>query len=213
MAEESVKLPVRILVVDDHPVVRAGLTSMLGTRPELKIQGSVATGAEALEFIKREPIDVILLDLRMPGMSGIDVLAALRHERNAPRAIVLTTYELDEDVYQAVNAGAQGYLLKNISMQEMLGAIKEVHQGRRYLPKHIAAAFVERATRTSLTARELEILSVLSRGLTNKEIGVALSISENTVRNHINSITEKLEVSSRTEAATAAIRRGIIPED
>jgi two-component system, NarL family, response regulator len=146
----------------------------------------------------------------MAGMGGIDTLNALKHAKIETRVIILTSYESDEDIYRAVQAGAQGYLLKDAPQSDMIEAIRAVHNGERYFPRHIAARLAERMTRTSLTARELEVLRVLARGLTNREIGYALNISGNTVRNHVNSIIEKLEVSDRTEAATIAIHRGII---
>lgn len=202
--------PIRILIVDDHPVVLAGLTSMLGTQAGMKVVGSASSGAEALEMLHAKPADLLLLDLRMPGMSGIDTLHALKRARITVRVIILTSYETDEDIYRAVQAGAQGYLLKNAPQSDMIEAIRAVHAGKRYFPRHIAARLAERMMRTNLTTRELEVLNLLARGLTNKEIGRTLDISDNTVRNHVNSIIEKLEVSDRTEAATTAIHRGII---
>jgi two-component system, NarL family, response regulator len=201
---------IRILIVDDHPVVRAGLASMLGTQSRLKVIGSASGGEEALKLLQREAADVILLDLRMPGMNGIEVLRALAGIARSPKVIVLTSFETDEDIYRAVQAGAQGYLLKDTSQHEMIDAITSVHSGKRYIPRHIAARLADRMMRSSLTTREIEILEMLAKGLTNKEIGSALEISDNTVRNHVISIIEKLEVSDRTEAATAAIQRGII---
>lgn len=202
--------PIRILIVDDHPVVVAGLASMLGTQAGMVVVGSASGGEEALELLRTTHADLLLLDLRMPGMNGIDMLHALRRLKSHARAIILTTFETDEDIYRAVQAGAQGYLLKDTRQTEMLEAIRAVHGGKRYFPRDIAARLAERMTRSSLTARELEVLHMLARGLTNKEIGSALDISGNTVRNHVNSIIEKLEVSDRTEAATTAILRGII---
>jgi two-component system, NarL family, response regulator len=201
---------IRILIVDDHPVVRAGLSSMLGTQAGLQVVSSASGGEEALKLLRREAVDVVLLDLRMPGMNGIEVLRALAQTPSSPRVIVLTSYETDEDVYRAVQAGAQGYLLKDTSQREMIDAIVSVHGGRRYIPRHIAARLADRMMRSSLTSREMEILEMLAKGLTNKEIGNALQISDNTVRNHVISIIGKLEVSDRTEAATAAIQRGLI---
>jgi two-component system, NarL family, response regulator len=202
--------PIRILIVDDHPVVLAGLTSMLSTQPDFDVVGSASGGEEALQMLRTRVTDILLLDLRMPGMNGVDTLLAIRTERIHVRAIILTSFETDEDIYRSVQAGAQGYLLKGAPQSDMVEAIHAVHAGRRYLPRHIAARLAERIMRTELTARELEVLHMLARGLTNKEIGSALEISGNTVRNHVNSIIEKLEVSDRTEAATTAIQRGII---
>jgi len=196
--------------VDDHPVVLAGLTSMLGTQAGMEVAGSASSGEEALEMLRVKPADLLLLDLRMPGMSGIDTLHALKRAKISVRAIILTSYETDEDIYRAVQAGAQGYLLKDAPQSDMIDAIRAVDAGKRYFPRHIAARLAERMMRTNLTTRELEVLNMLARGLTNKEIGSALDISGNTVRNHVNSIIEKLEVSDRTEAATTAIHRGII---
>ncbi len=202
--------PIRILIVDDHPVVVAGLTSMLGTQAGMEVVGSASSGEEALEMLRARPTDLLLLDLRMPGLSGIDTLHALKRANIHTRAIILTSYETDEDIYRAVQAGAQGYLLKDAPQSDMIEAIRAVHCGKRFFPRHIAARLAERMMRTNLTARELEVLHMLAKGLTNKEIGSALDISGNTVRNHVNSIIEKLEVSDRTEAATTAIHRGII---
>lgn len=208
--EKQHRPSIRILIVDDHPVVRAGLGSMLGTQPNLEIAGSASNGEEALSMLKTVEVDVVLLDLRMPGMSGIDTLRAMKEIPHAPPVIILTSYELDEDVYRAIQAGAQGYLLKDTSQREIVHAIETVRANKRYLPPHIGTRLAERITRSNLTGRETEILSILAKGLTNKEIGIVLSISENTVRNHVNSIIEKLEVKDRTEAATTAILRGII---
>jgi two-component system NarL family response regulator len=201
---------IKVLIVDDHPVVRAGLTSMLGTQPNLEVIGSSSSGEEAIEMVRRSDPDVLLLDLRMPGMNGVDTLHALMRIGTSVRAIVLTSFETDEDIYRAFQAGAQGYLLKDTSLREMVEAITTVYAGKRHVPSHIASRLAERMMRTELTARELEILKILAKGPTNKEIAQVLGISDNTVRNHVNSIIEKLEVSDRTEAATTAIQRGLI---
>lgn len=204
---------IKILIVDDHPVVRTGLTNMLGTQPGFQVIGAVSTGQEAIELLKAHSIDVLLLDLRMPGMNGIETLHAIKKLGLRARVIVLTSFETDEDIYRAVHAGAEGYLLKNMSQVEMVDAIRTVSAGNRYIPRHIASRLTERMMRSDLTTRELEILKMLAKGLTNKQIGRALEISSNTVRNHVNSVIEKLEVSDRTEAATTAIQRGIIEVD
>lgn len=202
--------PIRILIVDDHPVVVAGLTSMLDTQPGLRVLGSATSGEEAIEFLRAKPADLLLLDLRMPGMGGVDTLLALKRERIDTRAIILSSHETDEDIYRAVRAGALAYLSKNSKQSEMVEAIRAVYRGKRYFPPQIAERLTERMMRTDLTARESEVLQMLARGLTNREIGGALDISGNTVRNHVNSIIEKLEVADRTEAVAVAIQRGLI---
>jgi DNA-binding NarL/FixJ family response regulator len=201
---------IRILLVDDHPVVRAGLTSMLSTSPGLAVCGAASTGEEALEMVDSEQPDVLLLDLRMPGMTGIELLKAIRAKTSPPKTLVLTSYESDEEIYRAIEAGAHGYLLKSTPQAEIVAAIQTVRSGRHHIPPRIAARLAERMVRSALTQRELEILEMVVRGLTNKQIGHALQISENTARNHINSIIRKLDVSGRTEAATAAIQQGLV---
>ena len=205
--------PIKILIIDDHPVVRAGLASMLGKRPDIEIVGSSPGGEEAIELVRLKDPDVLLLDLRMPGLSGVDILRALARIGSRARAIVLTSYETDEDIYRAFHAGAQGYLLKDTPLPKMIEAITIVHSCKRFVPAHIALRLAERMMRSSLTARELEILKLVAKGSTNNQIARTLGISGNTVRNHVNSIIEKLEVSDRTEAATKAIQRGIITAD
>jgi len=204
---------IRVLIVDDHPVVRAGLTSMLSTKPQLHILPAAAGGAEALSILEREAADVLLLDLRMPGVNGIEVLHKLNTRASPPRTIILSSYEMDEDIYRAIQAGARGYLIKDTTQEEILEAIAAVNSGSLHLPHHIAQRISERIGRQELTKRETEILEMLAKGLTNKEIGRVFGISENTARNHVNSIIQKLEVSDRTEAATTAIWRGIIQLD
>jgi two-component system, NarL family, response regulator len=201
---------IRILIVDDHPVVRAGLTSMLGTQESLLVVGAAYNGREAFAFIERGSPEVVLLDLRMPGMNGIETLKALRMLPQPPRVIVLTNLETDEDIYRAVQAGAHGYLLKSTTQQEMVEAIHAVADGRRHFPPRIASRLAQRMSRANLTARELEILEMLAKGLTNKQIGIALAIAANTARNHVNNIIEKLEVADRTEAVTTAIQQGLL---
>jgi len=210
LATTKVTGNIRILVVDDHPVVRAGLVSMLSSIPGLTVSGAASTGEEALQLIDREQPDVLLLDLRMPGMTGIELLNAIRTKPLAPKALVLTSYESDEEIYRAIEAGAQGYLLKSTPQAEIVTAIQAVHSGKHHIPPRIAARLAERMVRSTLTQRELEILEMVVRGLTNKQIGNALKISENTARNHINSVIRKLDVSGRTEAATAAIQQGLV---
>ncbi len=202
--------PIRVLIVDDHPVVRAGLASLLRRQAGLKLTGAAHSGEEAMELLKRSPVDVMLLDLRMPSINGIHLLNLLKAQDYRPKAIILSSYEYEEEIYQAVKAGARGYLSKNAAREEIVAAIEQVVAGATYFPERIMQWIEEREARSSLSAREIEILEMVSKGLTNKEIAVALRISHYTVRNHINHITAKLQVSDRTEAATVALRQGII---
>ena len=204
------KTAVRILIVDDHPVVRAGLVSLLRRQPGVKIVGAAHSGAEALELIHRSTVDMMLLDLRMPSISGIDLLNLMKSAEPQPKAIILSSYEYEEEIYQAVKAGARGYLSKNAPREEILAAIEMVAAGGTYFPERIVHWIEEREGRSGLSGREIEILEMVSRGLTNKEIARILQISHYTVRNHINHISAKLQVADRTEAATVALRQGII---
>lgn len=201
---------IRIMIIDDHPVVRAGLASMLSTQAGIEVSGSAASGLEALTLLDKIQPDVILLDLRMPGMSGVEVIRAINARQNPPRLIVLTSFDTDEDIYQSVGAGAHGYVLKDTPQDVLLEAIQAVYDKKRYFPADIAARLAERMARADLTPREHQVLQLVAKGLTNKEIGRAFGISDNTARNHVNSIIEKLDVSDRTEAATIAIRQGLV---
>lgn len=201
---------IRILIVDDHPVVCSGLTSMLSVQAGIEVIGSASSGEEALSIVRRDLPDLMLLDLRMPGMDGIGVLNALKKMERAPRVVVLTSFEKEEDIYRAIRAGAHGYLLKDTSESEMIAAINIVFSGKRYIPRDIAARLTERMMRSDLTARELQILELLAQGSTNKQIAGNLSISDNTVRHHVNNIMEKLQVTDRTEAVATALRNGVL---
>jgi two-component system, NarL family, response regulator len=201
---------IRIMIVDDHPVVRAGLASMLSTQPDLDVVASASGGREALALLETITPDVILMDLRMSGMSGLDAIRAINLRPDPPRILVMTSFDTDEDIYQSVGAGAQGYILKDTPQDRLLEAIHLVHAKKRYFPADIAARLIERMARSNLTPREHQVLQFVAKGLTNKEIGRVFGISENTARNHVNSIIEKLEVSDRTEAATIAIRQGLV---
>ena len=201
---------IRILIVDDHPVVCSGLTSMLSAQTGIEVVGSAASGEEALAIVQRDRPDIMLLDLRMPGMDGIGVLKALGRMEHATRVVVLTSFEKEEDIYRAIRAGAQGYLLKDTTESEMVAAISVVHSGKRYIPRHIAARLADRLMRSDLTARELQTLELLAQGSTNKQIAGSLNISDNTVRHHVNNIMEKLQVTDRTEAVATALRNGVL---
>ena len=205
--------PIRILIVDDHPVVCAGLASMLAGHEQFEVVGSVGSGERALAVVRQANPAVMLLDLRMPGMDGIAVLHALKSMASPPHALILTSFEKDEDIYRAIRAGAAGYLLKDTTEAEMVLAITQVHEGKRYLSRPIAARLAARRLRSDLTGREQQTLELVAHGSTNKEIGKALNISENTVRHHVVAIMDKLAVTDRTEAVMIAIRQGILSEE
>ncbi len=204
------KSSIRVMIVDDHPVVCAGLMSLLRRQSGLRVTAEAHTGEEALEFANRTCIDVVLLDLRMPRISGIELLPLLRSLPAPPAVVILSSYDYQEDIYRAVRAGAAGYLSKDASRAEIVDAIVTVHDGGRYFPPAVAARIAQREERASLSSREIEILRMVSKGLTNKEIARVLVISQYTVRNHLNHISAKLEVTDRTEAAMVALQQGII---
>jgi two-component system, NarL family, response regulator len=202
--------PIRILIVDDHPVMCSGLSNMLGTQERMIVVGTTGSGAEALKLVAHLKPDLMLLDLRMPGMEGISVLRALALLPSPPKVLVLTSYEQDELIYQAIKAGAQGYLLKDTSETELIAAITAVHAGKRYIPIDIASRLAERMMRSDLTPRELQTLELLAKGSTNKQIAAALNLSDYTIRHYINNIMEKLKVSDRTEAVAIAFKSGLL---
>jgi two-component system NarL family response regulator len=210
MITQLPKAPIRVLIVDDHPVVRAGLATLLRKESVLKVVGSAHRAEEALSLLDRLAIDLMLLDLRMPKISGIDLLHMLKGRPNPPAVVILSSYEYEDEIYRAVKAGACGYLSKDASRAEIVTAVSAVAAGGKYFPEGIAARIAERESRSSLSSREVEILEMVAKGLTNKEIGHVLQISHYTVRNHINHICAKLDAGDRTEAATVALQQGII---
>ncbi|HSZ63042.1 MAG TPA: response regulator transcription factor [Terriglobales bacterium] len=210
MTDLTLSGPVRLLIVDDHSVVRAGFSSVLRRQAGLNVVGSAESGEGALTFLVGCPVDVLLLDLHMPGMSGIETLLALQGLPCPPKVIVLSSLEPDEEIYRAVEAGAKGYLRKDISDTEIVEAVYEVHSGKSHFPQCIKDRVSERKFQPSLSRRELEILEMVAKGLTNKEIGRAIQVSHFTVRNHVRHIIAKLEVGDRTEATSVAIQQGIL---
>ncbi|WP_058186717.1 response regulator [Terracidiphilus gabretensis] len=203
--------PIRVLVVEDHHVVRQGLVALLSVADGLEVVGQAADGVEAItQFRKHQPA-ITLIDLRLPRLSGVDVIERIRMESPGARFIVLTTYDGDEDIYRALQAGARSYLLKGMTSEELIAAIRTVHAGRQHIPPAVAQRLAERVGTEELTQREFDVLEQIVHGKSNKEIAVELLISEATVKTHINSLLSKLGVSDRTQAATAAIQRGIIP--
>ena len=201
---------IRVLVVDDHPVVRMGLGSMLGSQKGIKVVGMVASGGEALTSLPRVRPDVVLMDLRMPEMDGVDAIVALRAAEPNVKILVLTNYQMDEDVFNALQAGALGYLVKSAPQEDVINAIRVVNQGKVCIPPAIAAKLAQRISHSALSPREVEVLQFVAKGLTNKEIGSILFISDKTARNHVISLMAKLDAKDRTEAVTIAIRKGLI---
>ncbi|MFP5206901.1 MAG: response regulator [Acidobacteriota bacterium] len=203
--------PIRVLVVEDHNVVRQGLIALLGVVENLQVVGEAADGVEAIaQFRKLQP-DITLVDLRLPRMGGVEVIQRLRVESPQARFIVLTTYDGDEDIYRALKAGAKAYLLKGMSSEELIATIRAVHAGKSHIPPAIAERLAERMGSEDLTQREFEVLEQIVSGKSNKEIAAELDVSESTVKTHINSLLSKLGVADRTQAATTALRRGIVP--
>jgi DNA-binding NarL/FixJ family response regulator len=201
---------IRVVVVDDHPVVRLGLAAIINLQPDMEVVGEAATGEEACALCRDRPADIVLMDLRLPGLSGVDAIRTLRQSRPGLRFIVLTTYEGDEDIHRALEAGAQAYLLKAMSHGEVTTAIRKVQAGARVIPAPVSRALAERPPQSQLSARELEVLQLIAKGRSNREIGQELGIAEATVKWHVNIILGRLNVADRTEAIVAAFQRGIM---
>lgn len=202
--------PVRILVVEDHHVVRQGLVALIKTVEDMQVVGEACDGRQAVELFRQHQPDITIMDLRLPKMTGVEAITEIRHDFPAARIIVLTTYDGDEDIYRALQAGARGYLLKDMSGDDLMDAIRTVHAGRSRIPPAVAQRLADRLGGPDLTTRELEVLKLIVSGKSNKEIGRDLFISEATVKTHINSLLSKLGVSDRTQAATTALQRGIV---
>ena len=204
---------IQIMVVDDHHIVRQGLVALIATLPDMKVIAQAADGVQAVELFRTHRPDVTLMDLRLPNKNGVEAIHEIRQEFPGARIIVLTTFDGDEDIYRALQAGAKGYLLKGMNADELMEAIRTVHAGKSRIPAVVAERLAERMGGPSLTGRELEVLKSIVGGRSNKEIAGELFISEATVKTHINSILSKLGVSDRTQAATTALQRGIVHLD
>jgi len=201
---------IRVLTVDDHALIREGVAALIANQKDMSLVGEASNGREAIEQFRSHRPDITLMDLQMPEMNGIDALIAIRSEFPDARIIVLTTYDGDENIYRALQGGARAYLLKDIPREEFLDDIRAVYQGQYCIPPAVAARLAQRIPAPELSARELEVLKLIVEGMSNKEIASALSITESTVKNHVNSILSKLNVKDRTQAATTALRRGIV---
>lgn len=204
---------IRILVVEDHPIVRQGLVALLSVVEGVQVVAQAQDGAEAVTQFEACHPDVTLIDLRLPRMSGVEVIQRVRVKHAQARFIVLTTFDGDEDIYRALQAGARAYLLKGMTVEVLISTIRSVHAGKSIIPPAIAQKLAERMATEQLTQREQDVLQEIVRGKSNKEIGLALEISEATVKTHINNLLGKLGVEDRTQAATAAIQRGLVQLD
>ncbi len=201
---------IRLLIVDDHPIVRFGLTALLSIQDGIEVAGAAEGGRQAIRLLEKVPVDIILLDLRMPGFSGIQTLERLQVVAPSIRTVILSSFECDEEIYAAVNAGARGYLNKEATADEIVQAIRLVRDGHQAFPRRITERLSSNRMTAGLSCRERQVLELVAKGLTNKEVANTLQISQFTVRNHLNHITEKLDVSDRTEAIFIAIQTGII---
>ena len=201
---------IRLMLVEDHAVVRQGLVALLSAEEGLEVVGSCGDGAEAVEMYRRLKPDITLMDLQMPKLGGVETIKQIRGEFPQARVIVLTTFDGDEDIYRALQAGARAYLLKGMPVEDLVATIHAVHGGKLHIPPAVAEKLAERVSGQELTARELSVLERIVAGRANKEISADLFISEATVKTHINSLLGKLGVADRTHAATVAIQRGLV---
>lgn len=199
-----------VLIADDHPLVREGLATLLSTKTDIQVIGTASQGRQAVDLFLAKRPDVVLLDLRMPVMDGLQALAEIRAQSPEARAVMLTTYENEENIYRALQAGAQGYVLKDAPVEQLVECIRAVGQGERWIPADIGAKLARRVATPDLTPREMEVLRAIAAGKSNKEIGSALAITEATVKVHVTHLLEKLDVTGRTEAIAVAVKRGLV---
>lgn len=213
MSTNTTTRRIRLMVVDDHFVVRSGVVASLALEDDLEVVAEAETGEQALELYREKKPEVVIMDLRLPGKNGIETTALLTKEFSGAKVLIFTTYDGDEDIYRATQAGAFGYLLKSSPREELLAAIRALAKGERYMTAAISSRLAARVAGPDLSPRELEILQLLGRGLSNKEIGGKLFISEDTVKRHISNLFVKLKVNDRAQATAEAIRRGFIHLD
>ena len=201
----------KVMVVDDHPLMRVGITAIINARPDMTVVAQAETGEESVLLFQRHQPDVTLMDLRLPGnMGGVEAIAAVRSSYPNARFIVVTTYEGDADIHRALEAGAQGYVIKGMPYQTLVEALQKVHAGRRFVPLPVARTLASRMPDSDLSSREMEVLQLLMSGKRNKDIAHQLGITEATVKSHVSAILMRLNVSDRTEAVVTALRRGLV---
>ena len=201
---------IKVMVVDDHPLMRVGIASIVNARSDMSVVAQTGTGEEAVALFHRHQPDVTLMDLKLPGISGVEAILAIRSTYPQARFVVLTTYEGDSDIHHALEAGAQGYVIKGMPFQTLVDALQRVHAGRRFLPPPVAQALASRMPESELSSREQEVLRLLVGGKSNKEIANLLGITEATVKCHVSSILVRLNVSDRTQAVVTALQRGLV---
>ncbi|HEY9619783.1 MAG TPA: response regulator transcription factor [Crinalium sp.] len=201
---------IRVLIVDDHSLVTEGLANIVNYDPEMIVVAQAESGQQAIDHYREHQPDITLMDLRMPGMGGVEAITAIRAEFKSARIIVLTTYDGDEDIYRGLRAGAQGYLLKDAKPNELLNAIRMVHSGQQYVSPVVGQKLVERMNNPVLSERELEVFRLMAQGLSNQDIGTALNIGESTVKSHVTHILSKLGVGDRMQAVIVGVKRGIV---
>lgn len=201
---------IKVVIADDHPALRMGLVTVVNGQPDMTVVGEAGDGREAVERCAALKPDIVLMDLRMPGGGGLEAIPAIAANHKGISVVVLTTYDLDEDIYRALRAGAKAFLLKDSTMAEITDTIRKVYRGERILPPRIETRLGDRLKREELTQRELEILQLIVKGRSNKEISAALFISEDTVKTHLKALFQKMKVNARTEAAIEAVRSGLV---
>ena len=202
--------PIKLMIVDAHPAFRLGLKALIESQPDMELVAESGDGQQAVELYHRLKPDVVLMDLRLPGMSGVEAIMAIRKDFPQARLIVVTTYDWDEDIYRALRLGAMSYLLKDMPMEEMIETIRDVHAGQQKLHPQVAKLLEKRQDRKELSGREIEVLQLLAKGRSNKEIASGLGVTEETIKSHLRTLFIKLGVRDRTEAVLNAVRHGII---
>jgi two-component system, NarL family, response regulator len=209
MKEAQETARIRVLVVDDHPITRIGIAAIIEATPDMTVVAQAGSGEEAVELFEKHLPDIALMDLRLPGMSGVEAIRTVIARHRHARFVVLTTYEGDEDIHQALQAGARSYIIKGMPHEALVNALRRVHAGGQFLPPPVSRALYSRIPNSDLSAREREVLNLIVKGRSNKEIATDLGITESTVKCHVSVILMRLNVSDRTQAVVTALRRGL----